>query len=109
MWTGPPKELGTPKPMSSIRTSSTFGAPAGAFTSKRGGGVALRTSSSVIGGYVGSAIGRWIRSAVVGVMTLLGAAAVCDPDGAATIRNAPAAAAASQDVSLVFSSLLPPR
>ena len=50
MWTGPPKALGMPKPMSSIRTSSTFGAPAGGFTSKRGGGVAFRTSSSVIGG-----------------------------------------------------------
>ena len=47
MWIGPPKALGMPKPMSSMRTISTFGAPAGAFTSKRGGGVALRASSSV--------------------------------------------------------------
>ncbi len=47
MWIGPPKALGMPKPMSSMSTISTFGAPSGAFTSKRGGGVALRASSSV--------------------------------------------------------------
>ena len=34
--------------MSSISTMSTLGAPAGAFTSNRGGALALRTSSSVI-------------------------------------------------------------
>ena len=62
MWTGPPKALGMPNPMSSMRTISTFGAPAGAFTSKRGGGVTLRASSSVIGGYCGSASGSTVRS-----------------------------------------------
>ena len=50
MWIGPPKALGMPKPMSSMSTTTTFGAPDGALTSKRGGGVALRASSSVIGG-----------------------------------------------------------
>ncbi len=50
MWMGPPKALGMPKPMSSMRMMSTLGAPLGAFTSKRGGGVTLRTSSSVMGG-----------------------------------------------------------
>jgi hypothetical protein len=34
--------------MSSIRTITTLGAPAGAFTSKRGGAFALRASTSVI-------------------------------------------------------------
>ena len=50
MWIGPPKALDMPKPMSSMRTMRTLGAPSGAFTSKRGGGVTLRASSSVIGG-----------------------------------------------------------
>ncbi len=45
--TGPPNALVPAKPRSSTRTSSTLGAPFGAFTSKRGGGVALRASSSV--------------------------------------------------------------
>ena len=45
--TGPPKLPGTAKPMSSIRTTTTFGAPAGAFTWKKGGALALRASSSV--------------------------------------------------------------
>jgi hypothetical protein len=49
MLTGPPKALDWPKPMSSRSTMSTFGAPAGAFTSKRGGGAALRASNVVIG------------------------------------------------------------
>ena len=44
---GPPNVLGPPKPMSSMRTITTFGAPLGAFTSKRAGGLALRASSSV--------------------------------------------------------------
>ena len=47
---GPPKALGMPKPMSSMRMMSTLGAPSDAFSSKRGGGVALRASSSVMGG-----------------------------------------------------------
>ena len=37
MLMGPPNVLGAPKPISSIRTMTTFGAPLGAFTSKRGG------------------------------------------------------------------------
>ncbi len=36
--------------MSSISTMTTFGAPSGAFTSKRGGALALRASISVISG-----------------------------------------------------------
>jgi hypothetical protein len=44
------------------RMISTLGAPVGAFTSKRGGGVALRASKVVIGGYVGCGIGRTVRS-----------------------------------------------
>jgi hypothetical protein len=50
MRTGPPKALGMPKPMSSTSTMSTFGAPAGALTSKRGGGVVSRASSTVLCG-----------------------------------------------------------
>ena len=53
MWIGPPKALDWPNPMSSISTMSTLGAPAGAFTSNRGGAFAFRTSSSVIGGGCG--------------------------------------------------------
>ncbi|MGC1885454.1 MAG: hypothetical protein WA709_05045 [Stellaceae bacterium] len=41
---------------------STLGAPAGAFTSKRGGGAALRASRVVIGGYAGCGIGSTVRS-----------------------------------------------
>ncbi len=40
----------------------TLGAPVGALTSNIGGAFALRASSSVIGGYVGSAIGSAVRS-----------------------------------------------
>jgi hypothetical protein len=47
MATGPPKLLGTPNPMSSISTMTTFGAPAGAFTSNRGGIVTFRTATSL--------------------------------------------------------------
>src|SRR3954452_10090219 len=53
----PPKVLAVPKPMSSIRKTITFGAPFGALTAKRGGAVALRASSSVAGGGVGSGVG----------------------------------------------------
>src|SRR5512145_2262486 len=59
---GPPNVLLCPKPMSSISTTTTLGAVAGAFTSNRGGAFALRASSSVIGGFCGSAIGRTVRS-----------------------------------------------
>src|SRR5262245_52431008 len=62
MRTGPPNALDWPKPMSSIRTMSTLGAPAGAFTSKRGGSVALRASTSVMAGGAGSGIGSTVRS-----------------------------------------------
>src|SRR5881275_468567 len=40
----------------------TFGAPFGALTSKRGGALALRASSSVIVGGLGSGTGRTVRS-----------------------------------------------
>src|ERR1700692_4876031 len=61
IWTGPPKALDCPKPMSSINTMTTFGAPFGAFTANRGGAFALRASSVVIGAYFGSGIGRTSR------------------------------------------------
>ena len=48
--------------MSSIKTTTTLGAFAGAFTSKRGGAVALRASISVIGTTAGSAMGSTVRS-----------------------------------------------
>src|SRR6266436_9147054 len=72
MWMGPPKALDWPNPMSSINTMSTFGAPAGALTSNRGGGVAFRTSNTVLCGYWGSGIGSTVRS--VGRTTCAGAA-----------------------------------
>src|SRR3989441_4959364 len=59
---GPPKALDWPNPMSSISTMRTLGALAGAFTSNRGGGVAFRTSNTVLCGYVGSEIGSTVRS-----------------------------------------------
>src|SRR5258707_15483269 len=68
MWMGPPKALDWPNPMSSSSTMRTLGALAGALTSNRGGGVALRTSNTVLGGYVGSGIGNTVRS--VGYTTL---------------------------------------
>jgi hypothetical protein len=51
---GPPKVLGAPKPRSSIRMITTFGAPAGALTWKAGGAFTLRASSSVYSGRFGS-------------------------------------------------------
>ena len=51
-----------PKPMSSISTITTFGAPSGALTSKRGGALALRASSSLMTATAGSWIGRTVRS-----------------------------------------------
>jgi hypothetical protein len=62
MWIGPPKVLGWPNPMSSNNTISTLGAPWGARTSNRGGGVALRTSSTALCGCSGSGIGSTVRS-----------------------------------------------
>src|SRR6266581_2829442 len=59
---GPPKALDWPNPMSSISTMSTLGALAGALTSNRGGGVALRASKTVLCGYWGSGIGSTVRS-----------------------------------------------
>src|SRR5437762_2198023 len=64
MWIGPPKALDWPKPMSSIRTMTTLGAPFGALTSKRGGALALRASTSVMGLSLGSGIGRTVRSSL---------------------------------------------
>jgi len=37
VWHGPPKTLAEPKPASSMRTSRTFGAPAGGLMSRIGG------------------------------------------------------------------------
>src|ERR1700730_9239593 len=70
---GPPKALDWPNPMSSIRTMRTLGALAGALTSKRGGGVAFRTSNTVLFGYWGSGSGSTVRS--VGRTTWTGAGA----------------------------------
>ncbi len=60
--TGPPKALLAPKPMSSISTITTLGAPCGAVTANRGGAVASRASSVVIAAGLGSAIGSTVRS-----------------------------------------------
>src|SRR6266699_1568991 len=59
---GPPKALDWPNPISSISTMRTLGALAGALTSNRGGGVALRASNTVLCGYWGSGIGSTVRS-----------------------------------------------
>jgi hypothetical protein len=64
MLMGPPNGAEWPKPMSSRRTITTFGAPFGAFTSKRGGAVALRASTSMMAGYSGSGTGNTVRSSV---------------------------------------------
>src|SRR5260370_26998653 len=72
MWMGPPKALDWPKPMSSINTMRMLGALGGAFTTNRGGGVAFRTSKTVLCGYWGSGIGSTVRS--VGTTTLARAA-----------------------------------
>ena len=37
VWTGPPNALDAPKPQSSIRTTSTFGAPFGGSVGRIGG------------------------------------------------------------------------
>src|SRR6266536_2709150 len=60
---GPPKALDCPKPISSSKTTTTFGAPFGAFTSNRGGGLTLRASSSVIIGGLGSGNGSKLDAA----------------------------------------------
>src|SRR5215470_6822822 len=104
MRTGPPNALDWPKPMSSIRTMRTLGAPAGAFTSKRGGGVALRASSSVIGGYVGSGIGNTVRS--VG-STMRAGALPCGTAGP-TVNTASASAQPSAAVVEVRMVRAPP-
>ena len=54
IWIGPPNALLAPKPMSSISTMTTLGAPSGALTSKRGGALASRASSVVMGFGFGS-------------------------------------------------------
>src|SRR5689334_5154162 len=58
--------------MSSISTMRTLGAPFGASTTKRGGGVASRASKVVIDGTFGSGMGSTVRS--VGVITFVWAA-----------------------------------
>src|SRR6059036_3120239 len=55
--------------MSSMRMMSTFGAPAGAFNSKRGGGFAFRASSSVKVGAGGSWMGSTVRSIAPGAVS----------------------------------------
>src|SRR3984893_13083673 len=61
MWQGPPKALDCPKPISSNKTTTTLGAPFGALSSKRGGGLALRAARSVIVGGWGGGIGKTAR------------------------------------------------
>lgn len=57
---GPPKALLAPKPMSSMSTTSTFGAPAGGRSGAvGGGGVASRASTGVSVGPWATWIGRW--------------------------------------------------
>ena len=94
MWIGPPNALDMPKPMSSISTINTFGAPSGALISKRGGGVALRASSSVIGGYAGALIGSTVRSTMAACGVAAGAAGsglALHPDApTANVTNRPA-------------------
>ena len=55
------------KPTSSSKTMTTLGAFGGAFTSKRGGGFASLASSTVDSGYVGSLMGRTVRSSCCAV------------------------------------------
>src|SRR2546422_7251022 len=87
---GPPKALDWPNPMSSISTMRTLGALAGAFTSNRGGGVAFRTSNTVLCGYVGSEIGSTVRS--VGNTTRRGVAAWASTGAAVSGANTSTAA-----------------
>src|SRR3984893_15720307 len=62
MWIGPPTASNMQKRMSSISTIRSLGAPAGALTSNRGGGVALRALNTVLLGTLGSGIGSIVRS-----------------------------------------------
>src|SRR5439155_10893766 len=54
-------------------TITTLGAPLGALTSNRGGGLALRASSSVYVGRLGSAMGRTVRSSFCCAETVVAA------------------------------------
>src|SRR5262249_47368253 len=56
------KGVDGPSPLRRLSAMSTWGRPAGCFTWNRGGGVALRASTSVIGGLVGSGMGSTVRS-----------------------------------------------
>src|SRR5678809_355618 len=94
MWIGPPNASDMPKPMSSISTIRTLGAPAGALTSNRGGGVALRALNTVLLGTLGSGIGSIVRS--VGSTTFTGAG-VCAETGT-TVDGAASNATASSCV-----------
>lgn len=54
--------LGPQMPRSSRRTITTLGAPSGVSTLKGLGAVALRASTSVMGGRTGSGMGRMVQS-----------------------------------------------
>jgi hypothetical protein len=87
--------------MSSISTMTTFGAPAGAFTSNRGGAVTFRASISVKVGRAGSAIGRTVRS-IDAVPAGDGAGgAGFGPEHAVAVSKTAAAAAAATVVGLI--------
>ena len=75
---GPPNALLWPKPMSSISTITTLGAPSGAFTSKRGGAFASRASSVVMASGTGSCTGSTVRSRPTTLGGALAGAAVFD-------------------------------
>jgi len=87
--------------MSSISTMTTFGAPGGAFTSTRGGGVTLRASIPVPALKGGSAIGSTVRSIAAGPGGACAGAAGFDPEHAAVTTNVPAAAAPSHVLNLI--------
>ena len=58
----PPKGSVAPKPMSSMSTITTLGAPSGGVMLKGGGAVTLRASSSVMGAATGGWMGSDVRS-----------------------------------------------
>ena len=64
----PPKLAAAPKPMSSMSTMTTLGAPSGARTENGGGASAFRALSSVIFGNTGSGTGKTVRSSVPGAL-----------------------------------------
>ena len=60
----PPNVVVAPKPISYIRTTTTLGAPLGAFTSKISGLVTFLASISVTGSLGGGWMGRIVRSSL---------------------------------------------